>query len=206
MYSAKEEQWNVITHALGVVLAVVALVVLLVFNSERSPYSILAILLYTLSLFFLYTASTLYHWFTSEKLKRLFRKLDHIGIYYLIAGTYTPVALISLWKVSGWRIFIIVWSIALAGTLLKVFLTGKLEKLSLLLYLGMGWLIVFDFNSLWNVQSGLGITLLALGGAFYTLGTIFYVRESIPYNHAIWHLFVLAGSIFHFFFILIDVI
>lgn len=206
MYSDKEELWNVVTHGIGIILSIVGFVLLLAFNSSKSPYSLLAIILYSITLLFLYSASTLYHYFRKPSLKKLFRKLDHIGIYYLIAGTYTPVAIISMWQGSGWRIFFIVWGIATLGTLLKIFATGKFEKLSLILYLAMGWLIVFDFKSLLEVQSSLGITFLGLGGLFYTLGTIFYANERIPFNHAIWHVFVLAGSIFHFFFIFFDVI
>ena len=205
MYSKKEETWNVISHATGVLLSIVALVVLLAFN-RGDTLSTLSILLYTISLFFLYSASTLYHAVNHEKWKLFFRKLDHIGIYFLIAGTYTPVALLSLVNGNGWTIFWTVWGIAIAGTISKIFLTGKFDKISLLLYLCMGWLIVFDFKNLWEVQSNFGITLLGIGGMFYTLGTIFYANEKIPYNHAIWHIFVLAGSIFHFFFIFFDVI
>jgi len=206
MYTDKEELWNVVTHGLGILLSITGFVLLLAFDTSKSPYSLLAIILYSIALLFLYSASTLYHYFRNPSLKKIFRKLDHIGIYYLIAGTYTPIAIISMWQGSGWRIFFIVWGIALIGTFLKIFVTGKFEKLSLILYLFMGWLIIFDLKSLWQVQSALGITLLGLGGLFYTLGTIFYVNERIPYNHAIWHVFVLAGSIFHFFFIFLDVI
>lgn len=205
MYSKKEEFWNVVTHGIGILLSIVALVLLLIFNNGNT-LDTLSIVLYSATLVFLYSASTLYHSVSSEKWKFFFRKLDHIGIYFLIAGTYTPVALISLVNENGWTIFWTVWGIAIAGTILKIFFTGKYDKLSLLLYLAMGWLIIFDFKNLWEVQSALGITLLGLGGLFYTLGTIFYAVERIPYNHAIWHVFVLAGSVFHFFFIFLDVI
>lgn len=205
MYSEKEEFWNIVSHGIGVILSVVALILLLTFN-DGSTLNTLSVVLYSVTLLFLYSASTLYHWVTNEKWKFFFRKLDHIGIYFLIAGTYTPVALISLVNENGWTIFWTVWGIAIAGTILKIFFTGKFDKLSLLLYLAMGWLIIFDFKNLWEVQSALGITLLGLGGLFYSLGTIFYAVEKIPYNHAIWHVFVLAGSVFHFFFIFLDVI
>ena len=206
MYTEKEEQYNVITHALGIVLSIVALVLLLIFDGEKSPFSTLGIILYAFSMLFLYSASTLYHAIRHEKWKHSMRKLDHIGIYFLIAGTYTPVALISLVNRSGWWLFWTVWGIAFIGTILKLFFTGKFEKLSLILYLAMGWLIVFDIQNVWEIQSALGLSLLALGGFFYTAGTLFYTKESIPYNHAIWHLFVLAGSVSHFCFIFFDVI
>ncbi len=206
MYTRREEFWNTISHALGALLGVAGLIVLLVYDSHKSPFSTFSVVVYGISIILLYTASTLYHAVKSIRLKKLFRKFDHISIYFLIAGTYTPVALISLQSSSGWLIFYIVWGIALFGTLLKIFFTGRFEVFSLILYLVMGWLIVIDFSAVLEVHSTLGITLLAVGGASYTLGTLFYAVERIPYNHAIWHLFVLAGSIFHFFFILLDVI
>ncbi|MEZ4779256.1 MAG: hemolysin III family protein [Flavobacteriaceae bacterium] len=205
MYSKKEENWNIITHGAGVLLSIVALVLLLAYTTAET-INTFSIIVYSLTLFFLYSASTLYHAISNVKWRFFFRKLDHIGIYFLIAGTYTPVALISLVDGNGWTIFWAVWGIAITGTVLKIFFTGKYDKLSLLLYLCMGWLIVFDFKNLWEAQSILGITFLGVGGLFYTLGTIFYANEKIPYNHAIWHGFVLAGSIFHFFFIFLDVI
>ena len=206
MYTKKEERYNVITHALGIILSLVALVLMLIFDGEKSQFSTFGIILYALSMLFLYSASTLYHLMSDVKRKHIMRKLDHIGIYFLIAGTYTPVALISLVDRSGWWLFGIVWGIAFLGTIKKIFFTGKYERLSLLLYLAMGWLIVFDLKNVLEIQSDLGLFLLALGGFFYTAGTFFYVKESIPYNHAIWHLFVLAGSVSHFCFIFFDVI
>jgi hemolysin III len=206
MYTKKEELWNTISHGLGILLGIAGLILLLVFDSEKTSYSTFSILLYATSVIVLYSASTLYHAISNVKWKPLLRKLDHISIYLLIAGTYTPVALISLEHGSGWTLFWTVWGIAALGTFLKIFFTGKFEVISLLLYLVMGWLIAFDFSSVLEVQSTLGIVLLALGGAFYTVGILFYVVQKIPYNHAIWHAFVLAGSIFHFFFIFTDVI
>jgi hemolysin III len=206
MYSKREEFYNVITHGLGIILAIIAFIILLLFDHEKSPYSKLGIALYTFSMLFLYLASTLYHAISHLKWKRILRKMDHIGIYLLIAGTYTPVTLISLVNRNGWLLFVIVWGIALLGTVLKIFFTGKYEKISLLLYLAMGWLIIFDIKNVIELQSSLGLTFLALGGLFYTFGTIFYAMEKIPYNHAIWHCFVLGGSVSHFLFIFLDVI
>jgi hemolysin III len=206
MYTKKEELWNTVSHGLGILLGIAGLVLLLVFNTNKTSYSTFSILLYAISVIVLYSASTLYHAISHVKWKPLLRKLDHISIYFLIAGTYTPVALISLVNESGWLLFWTVWGIAALGTFLKIFFTGKFETVSLLLYLVMGWLIAFDFSSIIQVQSTLGITLLALGGACYTVGILFYVVQKIPFNHAIWHLFVLAGSVFHFFFIFTDVI
>lgn len=154
----------------------------------------------------LYTASTIYHLVANIPCKTLFRKIDYISIYFLIAGKYTPVALITLEQDNGWLIFYIVWGIAALGTILKLFFTGRFEILSLLQYLAMGWLIVFDWQSLKQNATEQGINLLMLGGAFYTIGILFYAIKKIPYNHLIWHLFVLGGSISHFLFIFLDVI
>jgi len=206
MYTKTEELWNTYSHGVGILLSIIALVLLLSFDTEKNAFSTLSILLYGISLIVLYTASTIYHAVRSSTLKRIFQKVDHICIYLLIAGTYSPVVLISLEDSAGWLIFWIVWGIAAVGTLLKVFFTGKFEIISVLLYLVMGWLIILDFQALMDVQTQAGILLLALGGLFYTVGIVFYAIEKIPYNHAIWHFFVLAGSIFHFFFIFLDVI
>ncbi|MBZ0327458.1 MAG: hemolysin III family protein [Altibacter sp.] len=206
MQSKKEEVWNSASHSLGILLGVVGLVLLLIYDSGKTVYSTFSILLYTCSIIVLYSASTLYHAVRDIKQKNIFRSLDHISIYLLIAGTYTPVALISLEASSGWLIFWIVWGIAALGTILKIFFTGRFELFSVLLYLIMGWLIVIDFSSLIAIQSTFGLILLMLGGAFYTLGIVFYAIEKIPFNHVIWHFFVLGGSISHFFFILLDVV
>jgi len=202
----KEELLNTVSHAVGIVLGIMGLVFLLQHNTTKSNYSLGAILLYSFSIILLYSASTAYHAVANPSLKKKLRIVDHISIYVLIAGTYTPVALIMLVNGNGWLIFGIVWGIALFGTVLKLFFTGKYEILSLLLYVLMGWLIVFDFGSLWKHSSRLGISLMLLGGAFYTLGIFFYAVKKIPYNHFIWHLFVLGGSICHWLFIYVDVV
>ncbi len=154
----------------------------------------------------MFVVSTLYHAVQSSKLKRRLRILDHITIYFLIAGTYTPLTVITLESGNGWYIFYTVWGIAALGTVLKLFYTGKYELVSLLLYLAMGWLIVIDFENLLERTTSLGIWLLFIGGAFYTLGILFYAWERIPYNHFIWHLFVLGGAMSHWFFIYKSVI
>lgn len=206
MYTKREEFWNTVSHALGILLGVIGLILLLIYNTHKTNYSTMSIVFYGVSIIILYSASTIYHAITKVERKYILRKIDHISIYILIAGTYTPVALISLINGSGWTLFWIVWGIAAFGTTLKIFFTGRFEILSLLLYLVMGWIIVFDIQNVMELHSTMGLTLLALGGACYTFGIVFYVIEKIPFNHAIWHLFVLAGSIFHFFFIFLDVI
>ena len=202
----KEEKLNAISHAIGVVLGVVGLYLLLDSNTGKSPYARWGIIIYSISIIALYTASTLYHSVSNFELKKKLRILDHISIYILIAGTYTPVALITLVNGNGWLIFYTVWGIAILGSIFKLFYTGKYEYVSLLLYLVMGWLIVFDFQNLLEQSSSMGINLLFLGGAFYTLGIVFYAVRSIPYNHLIWHFFVLGGSISHWAFIYNDVV
>ncbi len=202
----KEEKLNAISHAIGVVLGVVGLYLLLENNTGKSPYARWGIVIYSISIIALYTASTLYHSVSNFELKKKLRILDHISIYILIAGTYTPVALITLVNGNGWLIFYTVWGIAILGSIFKLFYTGKYEYVSLLLYLVMGWQIVFDFQNLLEQSSSMGINLLFLGGAFYTLGIVFYAVRRIPYNHLIWHFFVLGGSISHWAFIYNDVV
>ena len=152
---------------------------------------------YITSLLLLFTASTIYQAVVNPKLKKRLRILDHISIYYLIAGTYTPVCLSLLLPSKGWLLFYLVWGIALFGTVLKIFFTGRFEAFSLVLYGVMGWLIVIDLPYLINHMSAFGLFYLSLGGAFYTIGILFYAVKKIPYNHLIWHFFVLGGAISH---------
>ncbi|WP_339657822.1 hemolysin III family protein [uncultured Maribacter sp.] len=202
----KEEKLNVISHGIGAILAIIGMIVLMQKNSYKSTYALLSITIYSLTLISMFAISTMYHAVINPDKKKGIRILDHINIYYLIAGTYTPVALISLVQENGWYIFFIVWGIAILGTILKVFFTGKYEILSLLLYLIMGWLILTDFQNLVSNTSEIGIQLLMLGGAFYTVGILFYAIKKIPYNHFIWHLFVLIGAVSHWYFIYLDVV
>jgi len=201
-----EEELNAISHGLGIVFGLFGLFFLLAQNTQKTTYATLSILIYSLCFIVLFAASTLYHSVSNFKLKQKFRVIDHISIYLLIAGTYTPVALINLESSNGWLIFYVVWAFAGVGAILKIFFTGKFEIISLLLYLAMGWLIVLDFQNLLDNTSTLGAQLLFLGGAFYTLGIIFYAWKRLPYNHFIWHLFVLGGAISHWLFIYYDVV
>jgi hemolysin III len=201
-----EEKLNAISHAIGALFGIVALTLLIIYNSNKTAYSLFSIMVYGCSFIVLFIASTLYHAVKEPKKKHYFRIVDHISIYFLIAGTYTPVLLILLANSLGWSLFYTVWGIALFGIILKLFFTGKFNVFSTLLYLVMGWLIVFDFTNLSSAMHSNGILLLFAGGLAYTLGIIFYVIEKIPYNHVIWHLFVLAGAMFHFFMIFFYVI
>lgn len=194
----KQEILNTLSHGMGIVLGVVGLIFLLIKNKNSNIYSTLSIWTFGLSLIILYTSSTIYHFFVNENWKKKARVLDHMSIFLLIAGTYTPICLITLEKSSGWTLFTIVWTIAALGIIMKIFLTGKVDKLSLLLYLVMGWLLVFDIKNIANSMTSQALLFLILGGVLYTLGTIFYARDKMPYAHFIWHLFVLGGSASHY--------
>ncbi|EAR00899.1 PAQR family membrane homeostasis protein TrhA [Maribacter sp. HTCC2170] len=201
-----EERLNTISHGIGAVLGVIGFMLLINADNHISAYSTQSIFIYSLCFIVLFVASTLYHATTKNNLKKKFRVLDHISIYFMIAGTYTPVALITLIDGNGWLIFYIVWGIAALGAVLKLFFTGRFEAISLVLYLAMGWLIVLDFSNLIDNTSTFGLQLLMAGGAFYTLGIVFYAWKRIPFNHFIWHLFVLGGAICHWLFIYYHVI
>ena len=204
--SLLEEQLNAWTHGLGAILGVAGLVFLIMFSKHKTDWSLFSVVLYGFSIILLFSASALYHSVRGEKRRYYFRIIDHISIYILIAGTYTPVTLIVLNESLGWELFWIVWAIAGFGLILKLFFTGRFEIFSTLLYLIMGWLIVFDFSNLADLIGPRGIALLFAGGAFYTIGIIFYIFERIPYNHVIWHFFVLAGALCHYLMILLYVV
>lgn len=197
-----DEKWNAYSHAFGIVLALVGSVILLQKDIKDTPYLFGSVLVYCISLVLLFTASTVYHSVQDSRLKKKLRILDHISIYYLIAGTYTPVCLTVLIGSKGWLLFFLVWGIALFGTVLKLFFTGKFEVFSLVLYGVMGWLIVIDVPYLVEHLSTAGLFYLSLGGTFYTLGIVFYAIKKIPYNHLIWHFFVLGGAISHWWMVL----
>jgi hemolysin III len=201
-----EEQLNSISHAIGALLGIAGLVLLIVLRTNKTDWSLFSVIVYGISIILLFTASTLYHAVRGEKLKRYFRIVDHIGIYFLIAGTYTPVLLITLEHSLGWILFWVVWGIAAFGVILKLFFTGRFEIFSTSLYLVMGWLIVFDFSNLSQAIGSSGVLWFFAGGMFYTVGILFYAIKRIPYNHVIWHFFVLAGALCHFFMILFYVI
>ncbi|MCP1338931.1 hemolysin III family protein [Idiomarina sp. M1R2S28] len=199
-YTIKEEVAHALTHGIGAVLSIVALVFMLIWSAAYGDaWHIVAASIYGASLILLYTASTLYHAFPWPRMKAVFQQLDHAAIYILIAGTYTPFALINLRDAWGWTLLGVAWGIALVGVVLELCMKKRIGWLSLTLYLGMGWMALIAVNPMIdNVDSG-GLMLLVAGGLAYTLGVVFYVWKSLPYHHAIWHLFVLAGSVFHFF-------
>lgn len=202
-YTLGEEIANAVTHGIGAALAVAALVILVVFASRTgSAWYVVSYSIYGACLVLLYLFSTLYHSIQNKSAKKVFRIFDHASIYILIAGTYTPFALTILRKHGGWIIFFVVWVAALLGIILKVFYCGKFEKLSTLIYVIMGWMIVFYFKTILAAMPLAGIVLLVAGGVVYTLGSLLFLFDKIPYNHAIWHLFVMGGSICHFFAVL----
>lgn len=206
LQSRQEEFWNTLTHGLGALLGIVALVLLIVYETQKTDFSLFSAIVYGISIIILFTASAFYHSVNNKKQKHYLRIIDHISIYLLIAGTYTPVLLITLKDSLGWPLFWTVWGIAAFGVILKLFFTGRFETFSTLLYVVMGWLIVFDFFTLKQLLPVEAMYLLFAGGAAYTLGIIFYAFEKIPYNHVIWHVFVLAGAICHFFMVFLYVI
>jgi len=202
-FERKEEIANSITHFIGLCLSIAGLIVLIFFAVQsRNNLRIASFCIYGGSLVILYGASFLYHSVQSVMKKKVTKMMDHFAIYLLIAGTYTPFALIALQGVRGKSIFICIWCIAVAGIILKIFFVGRFKILSTILYLLMGWLIVVFIRPLMKVVPAGGIQLLIVGGLFYSLGTIFYLGKKIPYHHAIWHFFVLGGSIAHYFAIL----
>ena len=204
----REEIANSITHGIGIYLGVAALVLLVVFASlHGNAWHIVSCSIYGMTLVLLYTASTLYHSSRKAKVKHVMRILDHSSIYLLIAGTYTPFTLVPLRGGWGWSIFGVIWALALFGIISKIFFIGRFEVLSTSLYLLMGWLVVVAGKPmLARVPTG-GIIWLVIGGVSYTVGILFYVFDSkIPYGHAIWHLFVLTGSICHFFAVMLYVV
>lgn len=199
-YSKKEERLNIITHAFGLLLSFIVLPFLIIkslnYHGFWKPASLI---IYGFSLIILYAASTLYHLATETSKRRILNIFDHSAIYILIAGTYTPFTIIALEGVLGWIIFAVTWIFAIVGIVLKLFFTGRFDKLSTAMYLLMGWQIVFVIDALMQNINPKGLQLLLAGGVFYTLGAVFYSIKKINYNHAIFHVFVVLGSFCHFF-------
>ncbi len=194
-----EEKINAITHGIGTFFAVIALVVLIIrAYIDGGTWQMVAAVVYGISLVLLYLASTLYHSFTRKRVKDILKFFDHAAIYILIAGNYTPFTLIPLHGTLGWSIFGIVWGLALVGIIFQVFFVKRFRFLSTLCYLLMGWMAVLMVKPLLAVLPVAAIYWLVAGGILYTIGTVFYLDRKIPYNHAVWHLFVIGGSVTHF--------
>lgn len=207
IYSLGEELAHAITHGLGVVLAIVGLCILVtraaLYGEARH---IVACSVFGATLILMYTASTLYHSIPLPRAKKVLRIIDHSTIYLLIAGTYTPLTLVTLTGSVGWALFATVWSLALVGVIFKVFSTGRFEKLSLAIYLAMGWCVLLAAKPLLRTLDTGGLVLLVAGGLAYSGGVAFYLWERLRYHHAIWHAFVLAGSVLQYFAVLFYVI
>lgn len=206
-YSKKEELANSISHGIGIALSIIALIILVVYASlQGDVWKIVSFGIYGTSLILLYTASTLYHSFSEPRLKHYLKIFDHSAIYLLIAGTYTPFMLVMLRESIGWIIFIAVWILAVIGIFFKLFFVGKFQLLSTIIYLAMGWAIVVAFRPMIEYIPEKGLYWILAGGLSYSLGVVFYLWKKVPYHHAIWHLFVLGGSICHFFAVLFYVL
>ena len=198
-YSEEEELANRLTHSFAALISLVGLVLLVITASRTGdPYRIVSVTIFCSSLTVFYVISTLYHTIRSPKARYVFRVLDHAGIFLVIAGSYTPFTLVSLRETSGWTLFGIVWGLAIAGAIFKTFMTHRLAFLAPVFYIALGWLIVVDLEGLLTLVPIKGVLWLVAGGLFYTVGIVFYAIDRIPYNHAIWHLFVIAGSFCHY--------
>ena len=198
-YSFREEVANSVTHGLGALMSIAGLVVLVVMAVRAGDtWQVVSFSIYGGTLIAMYLASTLYHAIPSIKVKRVLKVIDHSAIYLLIAGTYTVFTLGPLRGPWGWSIFGVVWGLALAGIVFKIFFTGRFKALSITVYLLMGWICVVAIPPLVKALPASGLAWLVAGGLAYSLGVIFYGVKRIPFNHAIWHLFVLAGSVFHY--------
>lgn len=194
-----EEFANSITHGLGILFSVVAISLLVTFSVlNGTAIHVVSCSIFGASILLLYTFSTLYHSVQSPVIKPLLRVFDHISIYFLIAGTYTPFLLIGLGGVKGWIYFGVIWGLTIFGVVFKVFYTHRFSKLSLILYLSMGWMALFIIRPLVENLDYTALSLIAGGGIAYTLGTFFYSNNKMRFAHAIWHVFVLAGTILHF--------
>lgn len=198
-YNPKEERLNIITHLLGLILSILGIFFLIkkgfTINNLWAPISFT---IFGLSMITLYLASTMYHAATNQEKRSRLKIFDHIAIYLLIAGSYTPFTLVSLENHSGWTVFFIVWGFALIGIIIKLFFTGRFKIISTLMYVLMGWMIVFSFNNLQETLPEQGINWLIAGGIAYTIGAILYSIKKIPFNHAIFHVFVLIGTFCHY--------
>jgi hemolysin III len=207
IYSPLEEKLNIISHAIGILLSIAATSLLVTFASlEGDAWQVVSVSIFGASMILLYTASTCYHSAKNLKTRKRLKVFDHAAIYALIAGTYTPFTLVTLRGVTGWVLFGISWGLALTGIILKLFFTGKYTILSTLMYVFMGWIIIFALKPLLKNLPADGLRWLFIGGACYTIGAVLYSIKKIKFNHAIFHFFVLAGSFCHFMAVFFSVI
>ena len=206
-YTLGEEIFNSVSHGVGTLLATGGTVVLIIAAAlSGDVWSVVSSAIYGASLIILYTMSTLYHSISNEKAKKFFRIMDHNTIFFLIAGTYTPITLSILRGALGWILFGVVWAAAAVGIVLNSIDLEKFSKPSVICYIAMGWVVIFAIKPLISQTSDFFMIFLLLGGVFYTLGVIFYAIKKIKYFHSVWHLFTVAGSAFHYFAILFEII
>lgn len=206
-YTLGEEIFNSVTHGVGGILSAAGTVVLIVFAAIYSDvWAVVSSAIFGASLIILYTMSTLYHAITNKKAKKFFRIMDHNTIFFLIAGTYTPLTLTVLRGTLGWILFGIVWGAAIVGIVFNSIDLEKYSKPSIICYVAMGWVIIFAIKPLMEALPSLSLTFLVVGGVLYTLGIIFYAIKRVKYFHSIWHLFTIGGSVFHYFAILISIL
>ena len=199
-YTLGEEIGNAVTHGVGAALSITGLILLIIKGLRGERYELMSYIIFAVSAIILYLMSTLYHSMAMEtKAKQIFRKLDHITIYLLIAGTYTPFSLLAIGGETGLWIFIGLWATAFIGTLLNIFAFGKFRALHMILYLGMGWVAIFFMPQIIASMDTLGVIFLIVGGVMYTLGVLFYGLKLFKYTHMVWHIFVIFGTVFHFF-------
>jgi hemolysin III len=206
-YSKGEEIANSVTHGIGVIVSIAGLVLLIVFSAlYGNAWHVVSSSIYGASLLILYLSSTLYHSLQGQRAKSFFRILDHSSIFILIAGTYTPFTLVSLRGPWGWTIFGLIWGLTLAGIFFKVFFINRFSVLSTVIYVLMGWMIVIAIKPVIEAVPPGGLILLVSGGLCYTIGLIFYAWKNLKYGHMIWHLFVIGGSVLHYFAVMFYVI
>jgi len=195
-----EEIINSITHGIGALLSIIALIALILLAGKLDDiWYMVSFSIYGCTLIILYLSSTLYHSFSNPKIKNLFARFDHVSIFLLIAGTYTPILLTSIRGIWGWTLFGIIWGLALVGAVIRSIYLHRFRKLMVAVYLGMGWMFVPAGKQIFLSLPSTSIIFLVLGGIAYSVGVIFYMWRNLPYSHGIWHLFVLAGSVLHFF-------
>lgn len=205
-YTLGEEIAHSVTHGIGALLGVAALVIMVWYSvTEGTVWHLVSGIIYGSSLILLYMSSTLYHAITNPRAKEVLQLMDHAAIFILIAGTYTPFLLVNLRGPWGWSLFIIIWSIAIGGVFLETMKKERVKWLSLTLYLGLGWMALVAMKPMLELVDTFALLLLLAGGLSYSFGIIFYVKKHIPYHHAVWHVFVLAGSVLHFFAMLVGV-
>lgn len=206
-YSLGEEIFNSVSHGAGGLLSIAGTVVLIVFAAIYSnAWGVVSSAIYGASLIILYTMSTLYHAITNRKAKSFFRIMDHNTIFFLIAGTYTPITLVPLRGAFGWVLFGIVWGAAIIGIVLNSIDLERFRKPSIVCYVAMGWVVLIAIKSMLRNVNTVSLWFLLIGGLFYTVGVIFYIKKDKKYFHSIWHLFTVAGSVFHWFSILLMII